>query len=428
MTARSILVLPLALTLAACGTSDASPPTAGGEADTVVADASLTLTGDVSVTPSVAALPDGRALVVAVTGDPAEVRLWRVGADGQAGEAVIVSPPGERAPSPSSDVQVVSVGERVHVLWRNRIEIPGRAWPGADLWLATSDDGGQTFGAPVAVNDDQGGRPTEHAFQSLAAGPDGALHAVWIDFRRQDAARTAPAQAHAAHGHTPIRLVHDTEAALPGAEIRAAVSRDGGRSFGPSVVLDTTACECCPTAVAVAPDGAVVAAWRSIFPGSERDIATARSTDGGQTFTERARVHRDAWAIEGCPHNGPSLAVEDGRTTVTWFTGAEERMGRYAASASGDGAFEAPVSLGGPQSSHAALAPGPEGTWAVWEAAGDSARVALAPLDNAAAPMDLGAGRLPALYVSGDRWAAAWVDGDALRFRSGSTTGPSDAP
>jgi hypothetical protein len=438
-----LVLFGLVLVLVACREPDPGRPSADVPR---ASSAAITLADDVSGAPSVATLPDGGALVAAVAGDPAEVRLWHVEADAGVAEAVVVSPPGARAPSPGSEAQVVAAGRHVHVLWRNRVEVPGRAWPGADLWLATSTDGGRTFGVPVAVNDDQGGRPTEHSFQSLAAGPGGTLYAVWIDFRRQDAARAAQAKAsvHRARGvpsHMPVRRVHDTEPVLPGAEIRLAASRDGGRSFGPSVVLDTTACECCPTSVTVAPDGAVVAAWRSVFPGSERDIATARSADGGRTFSSKTRVHRDAWKLDGCPHNGPSVAVADGRTAVTWQTGAEGRAGRYVAlSDEGAAGFGAPVRFGAtvsmphhtapetdhhaPAPIHAALASDGAAVWAVWEepVAGDGAvarTIHLAPLSAPTEAVALGPGERPALAINDGRWAAAWRGDRALRFRSG---------
>jgi hypothetical protein len=106
-------------------------------------------------------------------------------------------------------------------------------------------------------------------------------------------------------------------------------------------------CFCCKTAVAVSPQG-VSAAWRHVYPGSIRDIAFARSPDG-QTFTAPARVSVDGWHIEGCPEDGPSMAVDDaGAVRIAWPTlvqGTAERKGIfYAASADGQ-TFTARVRL-----------------------------------------------------------------------------------
>ncbi len=80
-------------------------------------------------------------------------------------------------------------------------------------------------------------------------------------------------------------------------------------------------CYCCKTSVATGPDGAVYAAWRHVYPGNVRDIAFAMSADGGRTFGEPVRVSDDNWVLDGCPENGPSLAVDGGgRVHVVWPT------------------------------------------------------------------------------------------------------------
>ena len=73
-------------------------------------------------------------------------------------------------------------------------------------------------------------------------------------------------------------------------------------------------------------------AWRHIFGENIRDMAVARSEDGGRSFSAPTRVHVDNWRIDGCPHSGPSLAVDDGRRLhVSWYTGADGKAGVYYA-------------------------------------------------------------------------------------------------
>src|SRR6185436_11251274 len=71
-----------------------------------------------------------------------------------------------------------------------------------------------------------------------------------------------------------------------------------------------------------------------------RDIAVARSTDGGQTFTSSV-VHHDGWDLNACPIAGATMTIDsDGRLHVVWFTenkGAPALM--YAASADGGRTF-----------------------------------------------------------------------------------------
>jgi hypothetical protein len=43
--------------------------------------------------------------------------------------------------------------------------------------------------------------------------------------------------------------------------------------------------------------------------------------DGGRTFAAPVRVSEDRWAIDGCPENGPAIAVAStGRIHVAWPT------------------------------------------------------------------------------------------------------------
>jgi hypothetical protein len=85
-------------------------------------------------------------------------------------------------------------------------------------------------------------------------------------------------------------------------------------------------CYCCKTALVTGPDGVIHAAWRHVYAGNLRDIAFASSRDAGATFTVPARVSEDAWQIDGCPENGPALAV-DARNRVHVVWPAVERIG-----------------------------------------------------------------------------------------------------
>jgi hypothetical protein len=58
---------------------------------------------------------------------------------------------------------------------------PGTPSDDGDLFVARSLDGGQTWGTPVKVNDDDTGRM--QFFSSIETSPDGRLHAMWGDMR-----------------------------------------------------------------------------------------------------------------------------------------------------------------------------------------------------------------------------------------------------
>jgi hypothetical protein len=58
-----------------------------------------------------------------------------------------------------------------------------------------------------------------------------------------------------------------------------------------------------------------------VYPGDIRDIAFTVSHDGGRTFAPPVRVSEDKWAIDGCPENGPAVAVDgQNRVHVVWPT------------------------------------------------------------------------------------------------------------
>src|SRR6185295_8943795 len=84
--------------------------------------------------------------------------------------------------------------------------------------------------------------------------------------------------------------------------------------------LTAGVCYCCKTAVVTAGD-AIYAAWRHVYPGNVRDMAFTLSRDGGKTFAPPLRVSEDKWELEGCPDDGPAMAVDaQGVVHVVWPT------------------------------------------------------------------------------------------------------------
>ena len=198
-----------------------------------------------------------------------------------------------------------SAARTLTVIWSKRD--PGPQQTRRDIVrMSRSTDGGRTFApAKFAHNPELSGA---RGWESLAAGSAGAAHAVWLDGR--DAARrmaeTATHSGVAHKGQPPQDIYH------------ATIAADGRIS---ERVIATGVCFCCKTAVAVDAAGAVYAAWRHIFPGSMRDIAFAKSTDGGRSFDSLVRVSEDKWELNGCPEDGPTLAVDQtGVIHIAWAT------------------------------------------------------------------------------------------------------------
>ncbi len=409
------LALVAALAAATGSCSPARPPV--GAAVNVAA-------GGVS-NPTVALQSDGAPLVAWV-GQDGNVFVARHSADGTFGKPVRANDvAGEAAPHEQAPAQI-AVGRDGHayVIWQTRIPIAGRRFPASDLRFARSTDGGLTFEPARTINDDAGGQPTSHTFHDLYVDREGTVFASWIDGRSTESARRSKPAGHGTHGAPAAHVPGEPL----GPEIRVARSTDGGNTFSASVVVDRDACPCCRTSLARAPDGTLFVAWRKIYAGDVRDIVVARSTDGGATFGAAVRVHNDGWVYPGCPHAGPSIAVDSaGVLHVVWYTGAEGRAGLYlAASHDGGKTFGAPQALSKNIApvSHARLAPTSDGVWIAWEDRNQpGGRVALSrcgPDGVLRFETELhGEGRSPAIAAMGSAPAVAWLAGDTVRVALG---------
>jgi hypothetical protein len=322
----------------------------------------------------------------------------------------------------------------VYVLWQRTTNVPGRRYPASDLRLAVSNDGGKTFRPATTVNDDAGGPPSSHTFHDLVVAADGAVYVSWIDSRVRDLLRAARPQAtspvEGSH-RSPGTGSHQKHGAgspddgLPGPEIRVARSADGGRTFGASVVVAADACPCCRTSLAAGPDGALYLAWRQVFEGDVRDVVVARAEPGTLRFDAPVRVHEDGWVFPGCPHAGPSVAVDGtGAVHVGWYTGKEGRQGLwYAVSRDGGRSFGEPRALVTGEwvpPSQVRLATAGGRVWAAWDDRRSKDRalsLATVHSDGRARPV-LSAphrGTAPAMAVRGSEALLAWLDGQAVR-------------
>jgi hypothetical protein len=176
-------------------------------------------------------------------------------------------------------------GQELHLTWSEG------ATDGATmrLLLATSTDAGMTFGPPCAVDQAPEANPT---FTALAAGPNAELACAWLG---------GPA------GQQPF----------------AAVRRAGATAFEEERLIHAGqdgkgVCPCCPLAACFAPDGTLYVAFRNIADGY-RDIAIGVLKPGKAKFEGPFPVVAPSWKFNGCPHDGPSLAVVGEHLHVVWM-------------------------------------------------------------------------------------------------------------
>jgi len=181
----------------------------------------------------------------------------------------------------------------VYVAWTRPLAKPHTG----EIRFARSDDG-KSFSAPLTVHQDRS--EITHAFESMLVAGDGRVVLSWIDKRDMIAAKA-------------------NKADYRGAAVYYSISPDGGRTFQAERKIADHSCECCRIAAAVDQDGAPLFMWRHVFEPNERDHALVRiNKEGAPENVMRATF--DKWRLDGCPHHGPSLAVDEGgKRHAVWF-------------------------------------------------------------------------------------------------------------
>ena len=188
---------------------------------------------------------------------------------------------------------------------------------GTRLLSARSDDGGKSFTSAVRVpgSDASGNR----GWESIATTGDGGVVSVWLDHRELATGPTGSASMnHAEHQH--LASGQKPADGVARAQLsRLMFARLGERDSARA--LTGGVCYCCKTAIATDSSGGVYAAWRHVYEGNVRDLAFTKSSDGGRTFASPVRVSNDNWVLDGCPENGPAMIVDDAkRIHVVWPT------------------------------------------------------------------------------------------------------------
>lgn len=276
---------------------------------------------------------------------------------------------------------------------------------GTQIKTARSTDGGKTFGPAISLQ--SGLTPGDRGWQAAAADSNGKLHVMWLDHRGMAAATD--------------HATHKGEGDGAAMALRSGLYYWGG---APERELFKGVCYCCKTAMAIGPKNEIYAAWRHVFPGNLRDMGFTMSRDGGKTFSSLLRVAEDGWSINGCPDDGPAMAVDAaGSIHLAWPT-VKNDTGVILYATSKDGAaFSMPVrvpTLGGPKPSHPQIAIDPTGHPVIaWDEAINGVRQAASVTAGAGGSFSkaaaIGDGTYPVLAPSDGAMIAAWTSGPAAR-------------
>jgi hypothetical protein len=173
---------------------------------------------------------------------------------------------------------------------------------GTKLVQSRSEEGGRTFAKTTAVpgGDAAGNRGWDNA----VADRNGRVYAVWLDHRE-----LAQQDAQVAASH------HDHTAHAAGAPAGSADQK---------------------------PDGVAMAQRSKLYLASLDGAVPPRAITSGKTFAAPLRVSEDKWVLEGCPDDGPAMAVDaKNRIHIVWPTLIKEGAGEqtialfYAMSADG---------------------------------------------------------------------------------------------
>ena len=181
---------------------------------------------------------------------------------------------------------------------------------GGTIVSARSIDAGKTFGPTSLVAEAPGNR----GWENIAIDGAGKVHVVWLDHR--ELAQSGSMNHTAEHHAEPAESRKDAVETAQHSKLYTATLGDPKSSHA----ITGGVCYCCKTAIA-AVENDIYLAWRHVYPQNVRDMAFTASHDSGGTFSTPVRVSEDKWQIEGCPEDGPALALDSRRQIhVVWPT------------------------------------------------------------------------------------------------------------
>lgn len=170
-----------------------------------------------------------------------------------------------------------------------------------DIFLRQSSDSGLNWDIENKLHSDT--TKTEHGFVSMIPSNRNSFFVSWLDGRNTKS--TGHDHAHGGDGGAmQIRV--------------AEIMNDGEKKN--EFEIDSRTCDCCQTSTALTDQGPIVV-WRDRSDQEIRDIYYSKFNEG--IWSKPKPVYEDNWKINGCPVNGPKVAVNKSSVAVAWFTAAD---------------------------------------------------------------------------------------------------------
>lgn len=179
------------------------------------------------------------------------------------------------------------------VVYEKKAPVQENKYAGSIHYVLSTDGGKSWTKESYIHNDTVAGR--SRSYFDIAPLPDGEIGAAWLDIKMNNEA---------------------------GRSVRFA--KTVGSKFSNEMLIDSSACQCCRIDVYSDAAEKIHIAYRGFmksFMGKTiRDMMLTTSADNGQSFSAPVRISEDNWAIDGCPHTGPSLCGNNEGLYCCWYT------------------------------------------------------------------------------------------------------------
>ncbi len=190
----------------------------------------------------------------------------------------------------------------------------------ADIRFSYSNDYGKSFSTPITVNDDN--LLTGHSFNEMTVNEQGDVSIVWLDGR----------------------LKQGKSASQGSAIFMAAANMKNSQAGFVNQEVANGTCVCCRLAIDYNSKGNLAILWRHIYGDNIREFALTTLNEQKSPY----QVSYDHWKINGCPHQGGALSIDDNnRYHLVWFNQGDKGKGIFYANSDNAGeTLTTPLAIG----------------------------------------------------------------------------------